>query len=509
MTRNRHDRVVSHFGEDLDTNVELDGAVLDIPDGTLLHDALALVVAGGEDVEEEPVNYADPELGTEVLYHSVPGTPNITNSVRKLSTSTTVSWAADFTPIAGNVLLVFAFRRDAAVVAAASGWTIQVQNPYPGGASDSVACYGKISDGTETSMSYPSATADFVIMEISNASLSDIETNTNNGTLNNPSGTITTGAVTPTAGIPAIIIGASAVAPDEILGHSHTPGTGWTELYQGTGTAHPFEAINYQVVDVASGSYNPTTVASSSGGDTWRGLTISLSSSQSVTVVQENTTTPGVFEFGAIAITLAAPVTAGNLLIAMICHRSSSAAITGPAGWTAMTQLSTNGFNGGDARFFYKVSDGTEGTSFTFTSTAGARRRYYIAELSGPTGFVDSATITGSEGPTSYNIGLVTPTPGTPSVLIAAMVNGGTITGASGYTTIDTGPSDAGNGPVTNTAYKSVLNPSGDYQATVSQQASGLYGGTHVAFSGSTVAWLPGTRIVDEDLDSVPRSLQR
>ena len=54
MTRNRHDRVVSHFGEDLDTNVELDGAVVDIPDGTTVHDALQLIIGVADDDEEPP-----------------------------------------------------------------------------------------------------------------------------------------------------------------------------------------------------------------------------------------------------------------------------------------------------------------------------------------------------------------------------------------------------------------------------------------------------------------------
>lgn len=54
MTRNTHDRLNDHFGEDLDTNIVVDGDVGDgsiIPDGTGLHDALGLILdevaAGG------------------------------------------------------------------------------------------------------------------------------------------------------------------------------------------------------------------------------------------------------------------------------------------------------------------------------------------------------------------------------------------------------------------------------------------------------------------------------
>lgn len=113
MSRNRHDRVTNHFGEDLDTNVELDGAVLDIPDGTLLHDALNLVLTAGEgDEETPPVNYADPDLGT-IIYYFNAEVPELVQWAQGSGGITDFGATATLAtpPTPGNkMILVYAYR---------------------------------------------------------------------------------------------------------------------------------------------------------------------------------------------------------------------------------------------------------------------------------------------------------------------------------------------------------------------------------------------------------------
>ena len=235
---------------------------------------------------EDPVDYAAADEAGAVFtpYQIGGGAVTLVDSYRAVGSSEELSWAGNVAPTLGNVLLVFAFRRNAGSHAAPTGWTQLVRVGPTGttGSDVSVTAYAKVSDGTETEMDYAGGTADFVVMEISGVTLADIETNSNSsaGFLPSPTMVVTTGSVTPTAGVQAIIIGANAIAPDEVLGHDETPGGGWTELYDPIGTGSPFGGgVVYQIANPTSGSYNPTTTATTSGGDKWRGVTVSLAAS--------------------------------------------------------------------------------------------------------------------------------------------------------------------------------------------------------------------------------------
>ena len=228
------------------------------------------------DPPAEPTDRAT--LGQAYIPFAPPEDLIIVNHVRIQAASVDPDWSASFTPTLGNVVLVFVFQRSAGSALAPSGWTRLVTIDAASG----VTAYAKVSDGTETTMDYDIGTAnvrDYIIVEVSGVTLADVETNSNSGTTT----AVTTGSVTPTSGVPAIIFGASAVAPDEILGHSHSPGAGWTELYDSVGTGAPFETLIYQIDSSTSGSYNPATTINSMGaGDTWRGITVSLASTADV-----------------------------------------------------------------------------------------------------------------------------------------------------------------------------------------------------------------------------------
>lgn len=81
------------------------------------------------------------------------------------------------------------------------------------------------------------------------------------------------------------------------------------------------------------------------------------------------------------AITCNAPatITAGNLLIAVSIHTTSSATYTPPAGWTQVNRLSASN---GVATFFTKVATGSEPANYTFTASAAAGQNLYILNYS-------------------------------------------------------------------------------------------------------------------------------
>jgi PKD repeat protein len=192
-----------------------------------------------------------------------------------------------FTPTAGNPLLLFVWRRggsEALDPATPSGWTLLESNRNASSSHDSILCYGKTSDGTETSVTFAKTIGTDAlrpphIVELDGASFADIETATNTA----PSATtsITTGSVTPATGRPAIIFGSDGIANDTFTTRTHTPGAGWTELVdsQSGQTSGPFPSLYYKIVASTSGSYNPSTTASAVGGafpPYWRGITIAL-----------------------------------------------------------------------------------------------------------------------------------------------------------------------------------------------------------------------------------------
>jgi hypothetical protein len=207
--------------------------------------------------------------------------PSIVNSqIDTNPAENNVVWS--FTPTAGNVLLIFGNQRAgtaATMPAAPGGWTRLEEFAGSGAFSSSIMCYAKVSNGTETYQGFSgSVGARTFIVEVQDANLVDVLTNTNAGTTT----AITTGAVTPDAGTGALIFGWDEISGDTFSNRTHTPGAGWTELHDSAvgQSAEPFPGLYYQSVASASGSpYNPSATASSINGGlatAWRGLTVAF-----------------------------------------------------------------------------------------------------------------------------------------------------------------------------------------------------------------------------------------
>lgn len=181
-----------------------------------------------------------------------------------------VDWS--FTPTVGKLLLVWKAGRDGAGMGAAApaGWTHLGSNGAVGLSEDSLDVYGKVSDGTEGDASpLGGSSQHWWVAQFDGLNLGGFLEAEGSGF----GSAIATGSVTPGAGVPAVIIGASTFLQDNVGGF--TPGTGWTEIFDSDfGGNHPWIGIERKVVSSPSGSYNPDmTVGPSSK---WYGITLAL-----------------------------------------------------------------------------------------------------------------------------------------------------------------------------------------------------------------------------------------
>lgn len=183
----------------------------------------------------------------------------------------TAAWP--FTPTAGHVLAIFACRRNGGYSTAPTGWTLVQSNgpPFSTGFNDSIELFVKTSNGTEASAVFDSNGATYAILEI-DGSLTDAASNQASGT----GGSILTGSMTPTAGVPVAIFGGAVSAIDAPA--SWTPGAGWSEVIDTQpGSQHPAITVVSQVDAVSGGSYDPAATVSPVNSFTiWHGITLLL-----------------------------------------------------------------------------------------------------------------------------------------------------------------------------------------------------------------------------------------
>lgn len=178
-----------------------------------------------------------------------------------------------FTPTAGSVLLLAVYRRDGgpgACSAVTAGWSVLAENVGGGSFSDTVVVFGKVADGTETSVnvtipSNPSSGLSYHVIEVAGHTLpvEDSASNSSSGT------TLTSGSVDATDD--ALVMGFFA----GYTGSATYSGSGsWTLLQQLTGiSSHPVGGAVYQEILLA-GAYNPS--MTSAGSIDYRGISISL-----------------------------------------------------------------------------------------------------------------------------------------------------------------------------------------------------------------------------------------
>ena len=180
----------------------------------------------------------------------------------------TISFGTALT--SGRVVLVVVYQRDGngACNVDTAGWSLLAENTGAGSFDDSVVVFGKVSDGTETSVrvdvpSNPSAGGRWHLIQIPNVSLPAAGTASNSGT----SSTLTAGTATP--GGNGVVVGAFT---QESGSATFTQSGSWSILDQITPVStHPSGCFVYQEMSTAG---NPT-VSSSVSAD-FRGVSIAL-----------------------------------------------------------------------------------------------------------------------------------------------------------------------------------------------------------------------------------------
>lgn len=204
-----------------------------------------------------------------------------------------------------------------------------------------------------------------------------------------------------------------------------------------------------------------------------------------------------------IAVTLAAPPTIGNLLIATYTARTGNATVaaTTPAGWTKyVNEFSGDDPDNGTAAIYYKTVDTVDDT-LTITKNESVYAHLVVSEFSGNLSldvhdFADEIAAT-----TSLVTDAVTPT-GT-NVLLYASFNqsartatytwGGSFTELADENVFTSGPSAT-------SGYRLVTGASGSYAASATSTESDSYGWAILAFTAGGTAWsLPAPNAVDGD----------
>lgn len=173
-------------------------------------------------------------------------------------------WA---TPAAGSLLVAWWSVRSGTAHSPTTptGWT-----PHPSGTVDydgyRSGMYYRVADGTESSITFSLTAGDRHALTVAefpgNLTLVDDAEN-GAGTFGTA---LTAGAVTPTAGGNALVVGGVSSKTSDVPS-SVTPGAGWTELADTNVdvSTSPLHWMAYQIVATASGSYNPSGTASNSG----------------------------------------------------------------------------------------------------------------------------------------------------------------------------------------------------------------------------------------------------
>lgn len=226
----------------------------------------------------DPVDYAD-EAGW-FLPAAVEPDIALVQSQVAIDTGPSVAGTFDSAPAAGNLLVAILTSRSGTSTAALTGWTAY---PSTSGITISGFANGRLYILYKIAASGESSTVSFTgldgsgkrlfLAEYSGALEFDLAANASG------SGTssLTTGPLTPTAGLPALILGIISQA----TGSTMTIGGGFTEADEGEtsqeapgGAFGPTTMVGYRIEDPTAGSYTMT--ASSSQSDDHKGAILSF-----------------------------------------------------------------------------------------------------------------------------------------------------------------------------------------------------------------------------------------
>jgi hypothetical protein len=177
---------------------------------------------------------------------------------------------------------------------------------------------------------------------------------------------------------------------------------------------------------------------------------------------------------GSAVLTITAP-TAGNLLIVGIGNTGAKTAIVTPTGYTAVDPGYDNAGANPAVKMFYRIADGTEGTSLTCTGSAGGKVRAALAEYNSTNGAFsapsDQSNGAGVASGASIASGSITPT-GTEFVAVVVLNLATTaVTVGPSFTNSFTSRATADSGRVA-LADQIVTGGSGSYSTTASWTAT-------------------------------------
>ena len=233
----------------------------------------------GSGTDDTPIDRAT--LRTEVLTGG--GTPGIVQAVsvyEALAATITADsgdgWVA---PEAGHYLVAWHNARSgtANTFNTPTGWTAHPNGTVDSGF-DRAAMYYKVADGTETAVTFALSGGTqhaLTVIELDGALTLDASAEAT-GT----GASFGTGSVTPTGGVPGIIVGGLTWRLSD-TNYTTTPGAGWTEIVDSMidncvgGCFTPLHWVGYQAVASTSGAYNPSGTVSGSASS-WGGQTLAF-----------------------------------------------------------------------------------------------------------------------------------------------------------------------------------------------------------------------------------------
>jgi hypothetical protein len=194
----------------------------------------------------------------------------------------TITTTFDSTPVQGNLLIAVIVRREVFSDVSLTGWTrypdadgllVTDEPGNPSGSNGSAHIFYKTAGASEpaavTIDANGGANKALIIAEFSGATAFDAASNQS---VTTPSTSVSTGNLTPAAGVTALLVGVII----QSSASTFTIGGSFTEIDQElcAGSVGPALLVGYRIVDPTSGAYAMT--ASSTENDTYAGMLLSF-----------------------------------------------------------------------------------------------------------------------------------------------------------------------------------------------------------------------------------------
>lgn len=278
---------------------------------------------------------------------------------------------------------------DGAVLAAPAGWTKQADHPTQ--ANNSCVYVwtglGKVVAGNTIAISNTGTASNFTVYAVwLNTASHDVSiVGTGGGRAGTSSAnTVIPGITTTAANQDVIFIAterttATGTTVTGVTGVSPTPTQDY--YFENTSSTATSFLVDHFTQATAGATGNATVTYSGGSGNGW-GMMFGLQTTpQTPTVVGTPTTADGSTAVASAALNVPAGAQVGEILLATVTTGSSGAAITPPTGWNVIKTGSDGGFNVWWVG--YRVVDGTESASYTWSWTSTTYHMMTMARVAG------------------------------------------------------------------------------------------------------------------------------